>query len=174
MSKILDALKRLETERARAASPLAPLDMLRLEQFLDLQRQILLRTEHPDRLPDRIVQAVGIFIRTAGVAIGVVRDGLYRILATYGRGREYWAEDDGRSLEQSLVEPAISTGRPLVLRREMGRDLVLPFPKDCTGALHLLAPEGNPWRDDEINEARALSVLVGVALANADLCPQRH
>jgi hypothetical protein len=74
-------------------------------------------------------------------------------------------------LAASRVEPAISTGRPVVLKRETGRDLVLPFPQECSGALHLLAPEGDPWRDDEINEARALAVLVGVALANADLCP---
>ena len=169
MSKILDALKRLETERARAV-PVAPVDMLRLEQFLDLQRHLLLRTESPDGLPDRVVQAVGVFLRTGGVAVGVVRDGLYRILATYGRGPEIWAEDDGRSLALSRVEPAISSSRPVVLRRERARDLVLPFPKDCVGALHLLAPEGDPWRDEEINEARAVSVLVGVALANADLC----
>jgi hypothetical protein len=171
MSKILDALKRLENDRARAAVPGAPLDVLRLEQFLDLNRRLLLRTESPERLPDRIVQAVGTFLRTGGVAVGLVRDGFYRILATYGRGPECWAEDDGRSLAESRLEPAISSGRPLVLRRETGPDLVLPFPKDCIGALHLLAPEGNPWRDEEINEARALAVLVGVALANADLCP---
>jgi hypothetical protein len=171
MSKILDALKRLETERARAAVPLAPLDVLRLEQFLDLQRQLLLRTATPEQLPDRVVQAVGTFLRSAGVAVGVVRNGFYRILATYGRGPECWAEDDGRTLALSRVEPAITSGRPVVLRRESGRDLVLPFPKDCVGALHLLAPEGDPWRDEEINEARALSILVGVAFANADLCP---
>lgn len=174
MSKILDALKKLEAERARAVVTPARLDLLRVEQFLELQRHLLVRTTDPDALPDRLAQALGTFCRTAGVAIGVVRDGIYRILATYDRSKELWADDDGYAVAESQIGSALVSGRPFVLRRETStkavmRDLVLPFPSEAPGALHLIAPDV-PWRDEEIIEARALSVLVGVALANAGLC----
>jgi hypothetical protein len=179
MSSILDALKRLEVERAQTASRTVRLDLARFEQFLELQRDLLLATDHPERLPDRLVQALSVFLRLAGAAVGVVQDGMYRILATYGLGKECWAADDRVAVRDSRLTPALIARGPVVLRREIPKrglvaDLTLPFPSPGAGALHLIAAEGVVWRDEDILEARALAVLVGVALVNAGVCPRSH
>jgi hypothetical protein len=175
MSSILDALKKLEVQRAQVAARTVRLDLIRFEQFLELQRDLLLATDHPAGVPDRLVQALAVFFRLAGAAVGVVRAGRYRILASYGLGEECWAEDDGVALGDSRLTSALTGGGPVVLRREtpergVVRDLTLPFPSPGAGALHLVAGEGAVWRDEDILEARALAVLTGIALVNAGLC----
>ena len=83
MSQIYDALKRLEAKRdaerrPAVASPAAPLDAIRVEQFLDLQRELLFAGRHEQDLPDRLVQGVAIFFRVAGAAVGIMEDEIGR------------------------------------------------------------------------------------------------
>jgi hypothetical protein len=169
MSRIYDALKKLEVERGAAPPPPPPsFDPVRLEQFLELQRELLLLPDHPDVLPDRLVQAVAVFLGAGGAAVGVVRGGVYRILATYGVGQEWRAQYDGSEVRESRIATAFTNGRPLM----MPRDAVLPFGGGEGGALHVIGRDGSALREGDIPQARALAVLVGVALANAGICPR--
>jgi hypothetical protein len=170
MSRIYDALKKLEVERGSTppVPPPAFLDAVRLEQFLELQRELLLLPDQPDVLPDRLVQAVAVFLGAGGAAIGVVRNGVYRILATYGLSLEWRTQYDGSPVAESRIAAAFTSGRPLML----ARDAVLPFGGERGGALHVIGREGSALRDGDIPQARALAVLVGVALANAGICPR--
>ncbi len=132
---------------------MAPFDALRVEQFVDLQRDLLLVSGDPETLPERLVQRTALFLGVAGAAVGVLQDGLYTVLATYGLGPEYRARYDRRSLRESALAAALGGGRPLVLddadRGVSVRSLVLPF----RGEL-----------------ACALAALAGVALVNARQC----
>jgi len=177
MSQIYDALKKLEAKlqaQRDAKPPATPgsLDAIRIEQFLDLQQDVLLVTGDPRGLPDRLAQRVAIFLRVVGAAIGVVDHGRYRVVGTYGSGSTYGERLDGRALEDAELGPALVGRRPLVLRHpgdEMAiHDVVLPFRAGTfSGALHLVVPEGRSLSDESLQLARALSGLVGVALANA-------
>src|SRR2546428_7248266 len=136
MSQIYDALKRLEAKRdaerrPAVASPAAPLDAIRVEQFLDLQRELLFAGRHEQDLPDRLVQGVAIFFRVAGAAVGIMEDGLYTVLATYGLSPGDPERLRGRGPGDSPLARALTTRRPLVRRHAEGgtpmRDVVLPF-----------------------------------------------
>jgi GAF domain-containing protein len=172
MSRVYEALKRLEAGREASQARPEPVDTVRLEQFLDLQRGLLLTTERGADLPDRLVHRVATFLGVAGAAIGVVQGASYRLLATYGAGYEDRARHDHASLADSELASALSAGRPLVLQHPLGegalaREVVLPFRGEVTGALHLTMPEGATLGDEKVQLARLLAGLVGVALANA-------
>jgi signal transduction histidine kinase len=155
---------------ALAPAPPVPLDAIRLEQFLDLERALLLGGGDPDALPDRLAQAVGVFLGVVGVAVGAMQDGVYRIVATYGVGPEYGARWDGRSLRDSELAPALTAGRPLVLGEPAAgrRTVIVPFRgAELAGALHLVVDDDSPPADEDLQLARALAGLTGVALANA-------
>ena len=157
------------------ASHPVPLDSIRFEQFLDLQSDLLLPTGDPDTLPDRLVQGVATFLGVAAVAVGVVQDGLYRVLATYGVSPEYARRYDGSSLRDSELAPALVAARPLVLNELDGdlpvKTLIVPFRAgESRGALHVITGIDAVPIDGELQLARALSGLAGIALANARQC----
>jgi hypothetical protein len=174
MSRVYDALKKLEAERAAPAPAAAPLDPLRVEQFMDLQRSLLLdaasgRTED---LPDRLVHRVATFVGASGAAIGVVRLGAYRLLATYGAGYEDRARHECASLDSSELAPVLVSGRPLVRQHRLDdartmREIVLPIRGAAAGALHLAMPDGTALSDEKVGLARVLADLVGIALTTA-------
>jgi len=92
-------VRQQENERAAAArpEPVAPFDALRVEQFVELQHDLLLVSGDPETLPERLVQRTALFLGVAGAAVGVLQDGLYTVLATYGLGPEYRARYDRQS-----------------------------------------------------------------------------
>jgi signal transduction histidine kinase len=163
---------------ALAATHSPPLDVLRLEQFLDLQRT-LLAVAGDDGLPGRLVQAVAAFLGVEGAAIGVVEDGRYRMLATHGLDAAYRARFDELAAHDETIGPALARNRPLVLPATPDAadtlTLLLPLGTPAAagepsgglaGALHVILPPGG-LPDEDVNLARALAVLAGVALANA-------
>src|SRR5437764_257904 len=162
------------------ATPHAPpLDVLRLEQFLDLQQTLLAVAGDADALPERLVHAVAVFLGVEGTAVGIVEDGRYRLLATHGLDPAYRARFDGLAAHDEAVGAALAESRPVVLPAagdtDPGPTLLLPFgtlapPGDpsgaLAGALHVIPPAaGLP--DEDVNLAQAIAVLAGVALANA-------
>jgi len=170
-------VRQQENELAAAARPAlaAPFDALRVEQFVELQRDLLLVSGDPETLPERLVQRTALFLGVAGAAVGVLQDGLYTVLATYGLGPEYRARYDRRSLRESALAPALGGGRPLVLddadRGVSVRSLVLPFRgADLSGALHLVVAGTAPLAHPGLELACALAALAGVALVNARQC----
>ena len=169
-------MRQQENELAAAARPEpVPFDALRVEQFVDLQRDLLLVSGDPETLPERLVQRTALFLGVAGAALGVLQDGLYTVLATYGLGPEYQARYDRQAVRESVLAPALGGGRPLVLddtdRGLPVRSVVLPFRgPDLTGALHLVVAETAPLADPGLELGSALAALAGVALANARQC----
>ena len=160
---------------ASSSSAGATFDAIRLEQFLDLQRDVLLATGDPETLPERLVQRVAVLLGVPGAAVGVVQDGRYHVLAVYGVGEAYRARYDGVAADASELTPALAGSQPLVLRDHDGRQplrtIVLPFPAaETIGALHVVVPERAQPADDELQLARALAGLAGIALANARQC----
>jgi signal transduction histidine kinase len=163
------------TSSASSSATGASFDAIRLEQFLDLQRDVLLATGDPETLPERLVQRVAVLLGVAGAAVGVVHEGRYRVLAVYGVGPAYRARYDGMAVDDSELAPALAGAHPLVLSDCDGdvplRTLILPFPaSDMTGALHVVVAERVQPADDELQLARALAGLAGIALANARQC----
>ena len=162
-----------------AAPHAPPLDILRLEQFLDLQQTLLAVAGDADALPERLVHAVAVFLGVEGTAVGIVEDGRYRLLATHGLDPAYRARFDGLAAHDEAVGAALAESRPVVLPAagdtDPGPTLLLPFgtlapPGDpsgaLAGALHVIPPAaGLP--DEDVNLAQAIAVLAGVALANA-------
>ena len=169
-------MRQQENELAAAVPPQAPpFDALRVHQFVDLQRDLLLVSGDPERLPERLVQRTALFLGVAGAAVGVLQDGLYTVLATYGLGPEYRARYDRQPLRGSALAPALEGGRPLVLadadRGAPVRTIVLPFRgPDLIGALHLVVAGTAPLADPGLELACALAALAGVALVNARQC----
>ena len=164
-------MRQQENELAAAARPGAavPFEAARVRQFVELQHDLLLVSGDPDALPERLVQRAALFLGVAGAALGVLQDGRYTILATYGLGPEYRARYDGRSLRDPALTPTLAGGgRPVVLDDPDGRSVVLPFRgPDLTGALHLVVAETVPIADQALELGAALAALAGVALANA-------
>src|SRR5438309_10703142 len=79
-------VRQQENRSAKAAPPHgggSDLDGVRVGQFLDLQRELLLGTGDPEALAERLVQRLALFLGAAGAAIGVIQDGRYRLLAMY-------------------------------------------------------------------------------------------
>src|SRR2546426_526950 len=147
-------VRQQENELAAAARPksVAPIDALRVEQFVDLQRDLLLVSGDPETLPERLVQRTALFLGVAGAAVGVLQDGVYTLLATYGLGPEYRARYDRQTVRESVLAPALGGGRPLVLddtdRGAPARSIVLPLRgPDLTGALHLVVARTAPLAD---------------------------
>ena len=99
---------------AQAAPPRAPLDALRLEQFIDLQRDLLVSACDPEILAERLVQGATLLLRVNGAAIGVVADGRYRLLATYGLAVEHRAQYEARSVPDPIAGSPLGAGRPLL------------------------------------------------------------
>ncbi len=148
------------------------LDLFRLEQFVDLQRDLLLARGDPESLPAQLVQRAALFLHAAGAAVGVVQENRYTVLATYGLGKEYAARYEGQPPGDSALAPALLGGRPLVLndvdRGVAVRTFALPFrDPESAGALHLVVEATSSLDDGELELARALAGLAGVALANA-------
>jgi len=160
--------KTLEAAALGTDSP--PLDVVRLEQFLDLQQSLF--SGDADGLAERLVQAVAVFLRVGGAAVGIVEDGRYRLLAMHGLDDAYRARFDGLPAS----DEALVRGRPLVLPAPAGTGatLVLPFGSRASrpdtsalvGALHVILPDGG-LPDADVNLARALAALAGVAFAHA-------
>jgi signal transduction histidine kinase len=158
-----------------APGRVALFDALRIEQFLDLQRDLLLAGRDADTLPDRLVQWLALFLGVQGAAVGAIEDESYRILATYGVGRDYVLRWNGTRLRDAELAPALTGSRPLVLNDTDGdtpvRTLVLPFNTgEVRGAVHLILSDRGALPDEELQLARALSGLAGVALSNARQC----
>jgi signal transduction histidine kinase len=157
------------------ASDAGSLDAIRIEQFLELQRELLLATGDPETLPARLVQRVAVFLGAAGAAVGLIEQGLYRLLATYGVGPGYRGRYDGASLRDSELAPALEGTRPVILDdvdgEEPVRTIVLPFrAADSAGALHVVLTERALPADPQLELARALAGLAGIALSNARQC----
>ena len=153
----------------------AALDPIRVEQFLALQQSILTADVDPDTLPERVVQAVATFLGMPGAAVGIMRDGRYDVLAVYGVEPLYGAPGDTGSPRDAVLAPALTATRATILHPDQesggGPTVVLPFRNgDTLGALHLRLPDGHGVRDTDLELARALAVLTGVALANARQC----
>jgi len=165
MSRIYDALKKLEAGREAPADRPARFDAIRMEQLLDLQRALLLRTDDASDLPDRLVHRVGSLLGVAGAAVGVLEDRSYRLIATYGVGYE-----DRRPSVGADIAPALTGGRPVVLHRTVDgaavRAVILPFSGEVTGALHLTVPETVAVADEQLELGRLVAGFVGIALAN--------
>lgn len=179
MSRVYDALKKLEADRSHlttaapatpAASP-AGLDAIRLEQFVDLQRGLLLAGARAPDLPDRLVHGVATFLDVQGAALGLVEGRAYRVLATYGVGYEDRSLHECATVDGSELAPVLLGGRPLVRRhpdgQTAGREVLLPIRGEVSGALHLTMPEGTTVGDEKVSLARVMASLVGIALANA-------
>ena len=164
--------KTLEAAALGADSP--PLDVVRLEQFLDLQQSLF--SGDADGLAERLVQAVAVFLRVGGAAVGIVEDGRYRLLAMHGLDDAYRARFDGLPASDEALDAALVRGRPLVLPATAGTGatLVLPFGSRASrpdtsalvGALHVILPDGG-LPDADVNLARAVAALAGVAFAHA-------
>jgi hypothetical protein len=176
MSRVYDALKKLEADRSRAATPSATpaagVDAIRLEQFVDLQQRMLLAGARGPDLAERLVHGVATFLDVPGAAVGVVDGHAYRLLGTYGVGYEDRARHECAALEESELAPVLTSGRPLVRRHPDAdgatrREVVLPIRGAITGALHLTMPEGSGLSDEKVSLGRLMASLVGVALANA-------
>jgi len=164
--------KTLEAAALGADSP--PLDVVRLEQFLDLQQSLF--SGDADGLAERLVQAVAVFLRVGGAAVGIVEDGRYRLLAMHGLDDAYRARFDGLPASDEALDAALVRGRPLVLPATAGTGatLVLPFGSRASrpdtsalvGALHVILPDGG-LPDADVNLARAVAALAGVAFTHA-------
>jgi hypothetical protein len=174
MSRVYDALKKLEAERAAPPPEPVKLDAVRLEQFVDLQRSLLLAasTGGIDDLPEQLVHRVATFVGASGAAIGTVAEGSYQLLATYGVGYEDRTRHECATIGSSELTPVLVGARPLVRVHRLDgdrtmREVVLPIRAGVTGALHLVMPDGMTMSDEKVGFARVLADLIGIALANA-------
>jgi signal transduction histidine kinase len=157
-------------QEMRWAGERLPLDVVRLEQFLDLQRTLLLAGTDVETLPDRLAQAVSVFLGVQGAAVGVVRDGSYHLLATYGVGADYHSRYEAAVLRDSPLGAALLSGRPIVLPEIDGRrqTLLLPFDgPELLGAVHLVPEADHTLTEHDLELSRVMTLLAGVALANA-------
>jgi len=158
---------------AHAAPPRAPLDALRLEQFIDLQRGLLSGAWDPEALAERLVQGATLLLGVEGAAVGVVDKGRYRLLATYGLAVDHRAQYEARSVADPIAGAPLGAGRPLLHTFLNGgapppRGLLLPFELEGTsGALHLIFDAGRSLTDEDFELARTIALLVGVALTSA-------
>ena len=151
------------------------LDATRVEQFLVLQRELLLATDDPDSLPDRLAQGVALFLGVPGAAVCVTDDERYRVVGAWGVGPAYRRRYDGVPLRDSELAPAVGGGRPTVVHDADGdtpvKTVVLPFRVgDASGALHVIHADDAVVADAELDLARMLAGLAAVALANARRC----
>jgi hypothetical protein len=173
MSRVYEALKKLEAERTPSASSSAVvIDTVRVEQFIDLQRHLLLAANAPDDLADRLVHQVATFLDVPGAAVGMVQGRTYHLLATYGVAYRDRARHDCEGIDESDLASMLRAGRPLMRHYDVEgetrmQELILPFQGDMPGALHLVLPEGASLGPEKVNLARVFAGLIGIALANA-------
>jgi signal transduction histidine kinase len=154
------------------ASPL-PLDAVRLAQFLDLQRTLLEPGPDADDLPERLAQAVAMFLPVAGVAVGLLQDGRYRMVGSHGVEPAELAHFDGSAGRVAPVMQALAAGHPVRLADLAEGRAVLLFPfrgTQAAGGLHLVVPAGGVLRDDDLQLARVIAVLAGSALSSFRQC----
>ena len=178
MSQVYEALKKLEADRAASTGRAVALDAIRVQQFVELQRELLLAGGQSDDLPDRLVHGVATFLGVPGAALGLVQGQSYRLLATYGAGYEDRSRHDRAALGECDLAPALTRGHPVVRQHRVDgetimREVVLPFNGEVTGALHLAFPEGASVGEEMVSLARVLAGLVGIALANARISGDR-
>lgn len=158
---------------ASPAESALPLPALRLEQFLDLERGLLAVDGDPETVAGRIVQGVTLFLGAAGAAVGIVQDGVYRLLADYGLAPEYRARHHGVFARESPIARALASGSPMVVPEPAEgatalRTVVFPFPAlEITGALHVVLAADATLPAPDLELARALAFLSGAAVANA-------
>jgi signal transduction histidine kinase len=156
---------------APAASPL-PCDLVRLEQLLELQQDLLApAADDPTPLATRLVQAAVTLLGTPGAALGIVREGRYHLLATAGRD-DAFARYHGATADDA----ALAGTRPLRLAQGPAGTAVLALPvraTDVVGTLHVLLPASGAT-DETIHLCRFLAVLAGIALGNAERWRRRH
>jgi hypothetical protein len=167
LSKLYDALRKLEAERAPGVA--ARLDAVRLSQFLDSQDEVLRAGIDAAALAPRLAHAIATLLGLAGAAIAVVEHGRYRLLALHGVGGELLAADDGVLASDTGVARALETGSPIVVAPpEVGpvvRRIVLPFRGDPSGAVELLVADDAAFSPDDVAVGRVLSTVIGMALS---------
>jgi signal transduction histidine kinase len=163
-------VKQPQSTACAARSPALPLDATRLEQFLDLQARLLRDGGDPGAVAERGAQAVATFLGTAGAAVALVQEGAYRLLGAYGVDPGYASRCVDAAGRDGAIARALATGRPASLPEPGGgASLLLPFrAHEAAGALHVVTAPGAVLPDDDVALARALALLVGVALANAE------
>lgn len=153
-----------------AVAPRLPLDLVRLEQFLDLQQSLLATRDDVGDLPVRMLQLVGTFLRVPGAALGLVEAGQYHIVASVGVDPSYCRRFDGSSAADGPLAPVLGEHRAVVLADDDGSGactVALPVcAAQTTGALHLVLARGTVLRDRDAHLARAIATLAGLALAN--------
>lgn len=169
LSKLYDALRRLEAERAPVAS--TRLDVVCLEQLLAVHDEVLRAGGSDLALASRLAHGIGTVLRLPGAAIGVLEHGRYRILAVYGAGRELLVADDGVPIEDTTIAGVLASGRPAVVNTPMlgpfVRRLVLPFAGLRRGVVELLVGADATLSPDDVGLARVVAAMVGLALAAA-------
>ncbi|HZP42140.1 MAG TPA: hypothetical protein VFD84_11615 [Candidatus Binatia bacterium] len=172
MSKLYDALRKLEAERGAAgiATP-SRLDAVRLAQFLDLHDGLFRTPAGAEAVAGRFAHGIGRVLGLAGVGIGLVRGGRYRLLAVHGVARDLLAADDGLPPEDTSVAPALASGRPLVLGPSavglFAHRVVLPFHAEAPGVLQLLVSADAALSPDDVALARVLAAVAGMAVGRA-------
>src|SRR4029077_3485133 len=172
-------VRQQENRATDGRAPASSLDAIRLEQFLALQQDLLLAARDPDTMPERLVQWVGVFLGVRGAVVCAIDDDRYRVLGAYGVGPSYRRHYDGVRLQATEVAPALGGSPPVVLAALDAETpvttLVLPFRLgEAPGALLLVIGEHASLPQADLELARALAGLAGVALANARLPSLAH
>jgi hypothetical protein len=171
MSKLYDALRKLESERTVSAGAVPrALDTVRLEQFLDLQSDLVRTARDAAAFAERLAHRITVVLGVAGAAIGVVHDGRYRLLGAYGAGRALFADDDGARAGETPFAVALAGGRPLVLPPAdlglLARRIVLPFEATAAGVVQLLVAPDAALSPDDVALARVIAIVTGLAIAD--------
>ncbi len=151
-------------------------DALRWERFVDLQQALLAAAPDPTAVAGCLTEAVARILGVRGVAIGLLEDNDYHLLAAHGVDVAYRARYHGaaahdgvaRALSEDdpviFIEPAAPDGRAL-------RTILLPFPRDqITGALHLVVSADTVLTAEDMALARPLTLLAASALLAARHC----
>jgi len=152
------------------------LDAVRLEQFLQFQRGLLTNGGDVVTVAGRVVQGVAHLLRVRGVAVGVLEEGLYRVLDTSGLDAAYRTRYDGRTLRESVLARALTAQEAVVVVEPGGladalRTVALPFVGvEIAGALHLVIRADAALALEDLALGRALALLAAGALLAARRC----
>lgn len=155
---------------AGSAAHGAAVDGASIEQLLVLTRDLLLGHPPPAELPELIVQRVAVFLGALGAAIGVVEEGRYRLRASYGLAPSYAERYDGLDADDDRLRAALA-GSATPLRSESDCLLTVLLPVADAApvrSLHLVWPAADTPAPRVLALARAMALLAGIALANAD------
>jgi signal transduction histidine kinase len=127
----------------------------RLEQFLALQQDLLLSPDDAELLPRRLVRAVAAFFRARGVALGLLEEGRYRVVAVAG------------DVPQGALAPTLADGHPETRGDGPERAIIVPMRvAGIAGGLHLVLA-GDDTADETVGLARVVAGLAGLAMATA-------